>query len=260
VNDTTVIRGGVGLFWGPTRVGSFGQEGYSASNSMIDSLDGGLTPYSQGTIGGVPQPGSLSDPFPGAAVGFQDWNTPVGNANGRRQRVGEGISMNHIDFQSPYVYQYSAEFQKELPGNMALAIGYLGSRTERIRIGGTGSGLYVNQLDPSFLTLGSDLDEYVDNPFYGDPAYGNLSLSEQLVRRQLLRPYPHFSGVTLYSTMRGYSRYNSLRVQFRKRFRGMWGARVNYTYARMYDNLWQGHYMMQDEPGTPINTYDLDAY
>jgi hypothetical protein len=151
--------------------------------------------------------------------------------------------------------------QKELPADTALAIGYVGSASENLRIGGTSSSFYGNQVNPTYGTsLGSGLDEFVPNPFYGISEFGNLSLTETLRANQLYRPYPQYQGVTLYQTTEGYSRYHSLQLQFRRRFRGMWGARINYTYAWQKDNIWEGHYMIEDEPTTPIDSYNLDKY
>ena len=63
------------------------------------------------------------------------------------------------------MHQYSLDWQRELPGQMALAVGYMGSRSERLGLGGTSdSTLNINQLDPDYLSLGTALQQTVREP------------------------------------------------------------------------------------------------
>ena len=86
-----------------------------------------------------------------------------------------------IDFADPnakpgYVQQYSLDYQRELPGGNVLAVGYMGSHSERLSMGGTSDAtVNINQLDPSYLALGTGLQQLVPNPFFGNAAFGNLS-------------------------------------------------------------------------------------
>ena len=104
------------------------------------------------------------------------------------------------------------------------------ARARSFRIGGTlNSTTNINQLDPAFLGLGSALDDPVANPFFGNAAFGNFAGQATLPRGQLLRPYPQFGDVFARHVTSGRSRYDALRLELEKRFRGNWGARVNYT-------------------------------
>ena len=52
---------------------------------------------------------------------------------------------------------------------MAIAVGYMGSRSERLPIGGTvDATININQLDPQYLALGTALQQTVPNPFFGN--------------------------------------------------------------------------------------------
>jgi hypothetical protein len=45
----------------------------------------------------------------------------------------------------------------------------------------------------------------------------------------------------------GRSTYNAIRVELEKRFRGNWGARVNYTYSAQKDNVYESNTLLSDE-------------
>ena len=48
--------------------------------------------------------------------------------------------------------------QQELPGHMALTVSYIGARGDHLPLGGTAdTALNVNQLDPKYMALGSQL-------------------------------------------------------------------------------------------------------
>ncbi|MEO7652633.1 MAG: hypothetical protein ABIZ80_19410, partial [Bryobacteraceae bacterium] len=52
----------------------------------------------------------------------------------------------------------------------------------------------INALDPKYLSLGNGLNDLVTNPFAGLIPVGTLS-QPRVTRRQLLLPYPQFTGV-----------------------------------------------------------------
>ena len=55
-------------------------------------------------------------------------------------------------------------------------------------------GMELNQLDPKYLALGSQLNQSVPNPFFGVVNNG-VHLSRTIARGQLLRPYPQFTEI-----------------------------------------------------------------
>ena len=178
MTEKTVIRGGYGLYWVPpiTDIAEamIGARGYSASTTFLSSTDGGLTPV-----------GTLSNPFPNGIT------EPQGNSLGLATGAGSVIDFVDQDSKPGYVQQYSLDFQRELAGQMAIAVGYMGSRSERLPIGGTvDATININQLAPEYQALGTALQQTVPNPFFGNPAFGNLSRSATIARGQLLRPFP----------------------------------------------------------------------
>jgi hypothetical protein len=247
LNDKTVLRGGYGLFWAPVPVGgtgetSLGTRGFTANTNVVSTNDGGLTPSSA----------RLVNPYPNGIA------QPTGSSLGALTGVGTTIRFNDQSSGSPYMQQWSIDVQRELGAGMAFKIGYLGSKGADLRHGGTADAeVNINQLDPSFLSLGSALNQAVPNPFFGNPAFGSLSTSATIPRGQLLRPYPQFRDVWARKLTDGESRYHALRVEFEKKFR-QWGARVNYTYSSYKANVLESNTRVSDEEFQAFNSYDLE--
>ncbi|HXV62586.1 MAG TPA: hypothetical protein VEK15_17940, partial [Vicinamibacteria bacterium] len=242
LDDKTVLRGGLGLFWAPYQPTAEGARGFETSNTYFASNDGGLTPA-----------GTITDPFPNGI------ERPLGSNLGLLTGAGGDIEFADQFRQSPYVQQYSIEVQRELPGGVAGSVGYVGSRSERLGIGGTSPGqVNINQLDPSFASLGPALQEQVPNPFFGNPIFGNLSENPTVARGQLLRPYPQFLDLYAQQMSEGKRRYHSLVLSGEKRFRGSWSFRVNYVFSRNDDNVFGEGSSFSRRTDSALNSYDLE--
>ena len=247
LNTKTVVRGGWGLFWAPTQYpgtneAALGSRGYSASTTFLSSNDGGLTPA-----------GSLSNPFPNGIT------PPQGNSLGLFTGAGGVIDFADQNAKPGYVQQYSLDFQRELPGGNVINFGYVGSRSERLSIGGTNDAtVNINQLDPTYLALGSALQQLVPNPFFGNAAFGNLSRSSTIARGQLLRPYPQFDNVLAHRVNLASARYNAFVVKWDKRLQRGWGMNANYTFSRLMDNQFGEANFYASRVGLAENNYDLD--
>lgn len=247
LDERTVLRGGFGLFWVPYQPTSTTARtrGYSALSPYRASTDGGLTPA-----------GTLTDPFP------QGVEEPAGASLGLLTGAGTNVEFPDQFRKSAYVQQYSIEVQRELSGSLVLSAGYLGSRSERLGLGG-GQGqapatVNINQVDPRFLEMGSGLLAPVPNPFYGDPTFGTLSQSPTTTRSQLLRPYPQFLSTLASQMSEGRRRYDAMTFEAERRFRRGWGARVNYTFSRTRDNVAGETNAFSNRPQGFLNSYDLD--
>src|SRR5207249_10619542 len=134
-------------------------------------------------------PTSISNPFPS---GIQP---PSGSSLGALTNLDSNISYVDQNRRAPRVQQYSVDVQRELPGNMAITISYVGARSDRLGLGGTNdTAVNVNQVDPKYLSLGSALAQSVPNPFFGRPELAGTGLGSgaTVPRAQLLRPYPQF--------------------------------------------------------------------
>jgi hypothetical protein len=253
LDETTVVRGGYGLFWAPSQIaqafdqGALGTRGFTAATTYLASLDGGFTPCPDC---------SLTNPFP------QGIERPQGNALGLVTGVGGDIDFIDQSAGSGYVHQYSVDLKRELPGNVAVSVGYLGSRSERVAVGGTNdTRVNINQLDSQYLALGSALQTPVPNPFFGMAAFGALALSPTITRGELLRPYPQFKNVYAHRVSTARARYNAVALALERRQHDGWGGRLNYTFSVRKDNQFgEGNaftFNTQAIPGA-IDNYDFE--
>jgi trimeric autotransporter adhesin len=251
VNPTTVVRGGYGLFWAPLQghfpgESAYGTRGFTAVTDYVASFDNGLTPC----------PGcGIANPFPNGL------EQPIGNGQGRLTGVGGSVNVIDQNAKSPYVQQYSVDLQHELPRNIAVSVGYIGSRSNNLTWSGTNNAfLNINQLPTQFQSLGAALNDAVPNPFLGTPlARGALS-GATVTRGQLLRPYPQFTDVQLRRSAGARAQYNSAVLKFERRISGGWGARINYTFSSTKDNQVQETSFFGRTGGRQyLDVYNLDA-
>ncbi|HYN07675.1 MAG TPA: TonB-dependent receptor [Vicinamibacterales bacterium] len=224
VSGRTVLRAGYGIFWAPWQSGVQSAAGYSQATSLQQDV---LRPIT-----------SIDNPFPNGL-------TPIsGNASGMLTGVSTDITFIDPDRDAPRVHQYSVDLQRELRSGLSVGVTYIGSTGQHLTWGGTGTGaVNINQVDPTFLPLGSALTQLVPNPFFGVPGAGAFATRATIQRNQLLRPYPQFLNVNMiYSTL-ARSQYHAGVVSVTKRATGWWGGRISYTYSRLYDNQFgQGNF------------------
>ena len=117
----------------------------------------------------------------------------------------------------------------------------------------------INQLDPSYLSLGTGLQQLVPNPFFGNAAFGNLSRSSTIARGQLLRPFPQFTDVFAHRVNQARSRYDALAVKWDRRMKKSWAASANYTYSRLMDNQFGESNTFSNRLGTALDNTNLDG-
>ena len=144
---------------------------------------------------------------------------------GRSKYPGAGTGDAHALF-------HAMELQRaaQLPSAVLLEVAYVGTRGLQLSRNDEG-GLSLNQLDPKYMALGSQLNQTVDNPFYGIVNSGVLA-TPRISRAQLLRPYPQFTDVIpLYSTGAS-ANYHSLQVSFSRRFSHGFQFEGSYTWAK----------------------------
>jgi trimeric autotransporter adhesin len=250
LNSKTVVRGGYGLFWAPSQIAqafsqaALGTRGFTASTTYVASDDGGLTPCPSC---------SLTNPFP---AGLE---TPQGAALGLQTGVGGDIDFVDQSGGSAYVHQYSVDVKRELPGRMAASVGYLGSRSEGLTVGGTVDGtVNINQVDSQYLTLGGALQDQVPNPFFGIPDFGSLATTRTIERRQVLRPFPQFRNVLAHRVSTARAQYDALAVSLERRQHEGWGAYVNYTFSVRKDNQFGEGNAFVINPGGAVDSFDLE--
>lgn len=233
LNDKTVLRGGVGVFYGFNVATNFQYVGtpWYKNVRVYFSKDGDITRYA-----------SLSNPFPTGFVG------PPGPKYGKLAQWGFDNGYNLNDgLRNAEIYQWNVGIQRELPGNMVVEVNYSANRSTHLPFNGydgTRNRNFISRADREKYGSGG-LAELVDNPFYPFFQGPNAIFNEpdsiyndpQIPRINLLRPYPQFDGsFGGYPKFIANSRYNSLQIRFEKRYSYGLAFTGNYTYAHMTDD------------------------
>ncbi len=260
LDDSTVFRGGYGLFYAPWQYTqqSHGTIGFTRTTAMAQSAAESAIPIAR-----------LDDPFPSGLI------SPSGNSLGVLTGVGGNIDFIDQDKGSPKVHQYAIDVQRQLRGDMAVSLGYIGSTGRDLGYGGfTNTGIEINQIDPATLPRdaagrwdAAALRRSVPNPFFGVPGAGELGTQATILAGQLLRPFPQFNNVTKFQQTEGGRRqYHAMVLKLEKRTARGWGGNFNYTWSRTMDNQWgqtstygSGLPGAGGTGGSPQNYYDLDA-
>ncbi|HTM47356.1 MAG TPA: TonB-dependent receptor [Bryobacteraceae bacterium] len=221
VARNTVIRGGGGIFYAPSlraAGGTVGNFGYRADTQFIGSQDG-VTPLNY-----------LRNPFP-------DGFTPVvGNSLGLLTAVGSSVSASlKGDYVVPYSENWSFNIQHQLPGNLLVEAGYVGSHGLHLTQTGEGTA-NLNQLSAEQLKAGTQLQSQVRNPFFGIITSGPLATAT-IPQSFLLRAFPQFTTINPLYWTGASSIYHSLQVKIEKRFNSGLNLLVSYTDAKLIDDF-----------------------
>jgi hypothetical protein len=237
VNDKTVIRTGYGIVFahqggtGNNGTGvSPGQLGINAAASFSSTVtgqpaffwDSGVPPYQR-------------PPFinPGYGAGFT--TTSPGSAS----------SLNYVDYRiagkPPYFENWNFGVQREITGNMTIGVTYAGSGAHYV-LGNSAVGIWTDSMPVQYLALGSLLGAQATAANLAAaqaiiPGVGLPFANYQGTISQALKPYPQYSGITYLWGNRGTSTYNSLQVNFNRRFSKGLAFNVNYVFSKELDNL-----------------------
>ncbi len=211
----TVIRGGYSITYLPTSGIYVGLDraGFSLNTPFVSSIDGGFTPNE-----------TLANPFPNGKL------APIGSSQGALSLLGQGIAGNLRNISRGYAQQWGLSLQHEFSGRWLVEAGYMGNRG--VRLPGSRAFDYLPQ---QFRALGTQLQQLVDNPFFGTVA-PNLALGQrQVTRATLLDTYPQFAGASGYATLAD-SIYHAATLRVEKRFSQGLSLLLAYTFSKLIDN------------------------
>lgn len=215
INAKTVVRSGFGIFHHPLVPNTDGSQGFSRTTSALTTQPDGVTPTY-----------ALTNPFPQGIL------QPEGNAQGLMTSAGLGISGPIRQQRLPYQSQWSFDVQRQLPWSLVLDIGYAGTAAVALP-----SGVQYNQIPDELLSLGTALNQTVSNPFFSYITDPSSTLSRSTVQRgQLLRPYPHFTGMTGNQVPSGHSTYHGMQVRVERRYSSGLAVLFAYTKSKTIDN------------------------
>lgn len=214
--NKTVVRGGYGIFYLPNDVAFSTAPNNAPVNSLatqwVATIDGSVTPVDR-----------LSNPFPNGVL------TPPGNRPTFQQiLLGQGLGNSPIA-DEPYGYnqQWNLNIQHELKDGTLVEVAYAGSKGTHLP-----ANQQIDQLPDEFLALGSQLQQQVTNPFFGQITSGPLA-ARTVARGQLLRPFPQYNGVSIGGISNRNSSYHALQAKVEKRFRAGGSILGSYSWSKL---------------------------
>jgi hypothetical protein len=217
----TVIRASYGIFYGlnsaDATLSTAFADGFSATTSIISSLNS-IAPIQ-----------TLSNPYPNGV------NAPRSRAQlGPDLNLGQATNSALLSLAVPQYQQWNFTIQKSVAGNLLLEAAYVGNKGSHASI----ANINIDSLTAAqMLALGAGAQTLVANPFYGiitDPT-SSLSLAT-VARKQLLLPYPQYTGVSSEAPSLGSSTYHSLQAKAEKRFSKGFTFLASYTWSKNLTN------------------------
>jgi hypothetical protein len=203
VHGSTVIRGGWGLYTVPFIIAGTRQDGFSQATNIVPTLNSGLTFVA-----------NLANPFPN---GVED---PPGSRLGLATFLGRGVGFVPLDARNPNSQRWEIGAQQEFRGRWLVEGAYVGNRGYDL----TAATSVLNAVPRQYLSTSPERDQaaidflgaIVPNPFRNlVPGTGLNGATTS--RSQLLRPFPHFTGIGS-QRYDGSSQYHSAQFKVEKRF------------------------------------------
>ncbi|MFB3920150.1 MAG: TonB-dependent receptor domain-containing protein [Terriglobia bacterium] len=145
--------------------------------------------------------------------------------------LGQGVFTVDRSLGSGYGQQWNFTIQRELSNNLALQIGYTGSKITHVGIPDTN----INQLAGQQLAIGLPLLQKIPNPYFGEIPRSSSLGDPTIARAQLLKPFPRFTTVSFFRNNVGNTNYHALQARLEKRFSSGISFLASYTWSKLID-------------------------
>jgi len=212
LNNRTVWRAGYGVFYNPRSTG-VNMRGFDVTTPMLVCIDG-LTPARD-----------ISNPFPERLL------AAPGAGRSPAALVGQDANFTNPQITTPKISNWSTGFQTQLSSTLVIDASYVGTRTNRLN-----PGWAFNTYDAKYLSLGSELNRAVPNPFYGlIPATAGALGQRTVQLGQLLRPFPSYANVNGSIPGTGSMIYHAAQLSIEKRFSSGFSFLGSYTFSKLMD-------------------------
>jgi len=256
LDNKTVIRGGIGLYYAPVLYGTNG---------------GG--DINTGTIG-YNTTGQLFRPEGRNAVNFLSSFPSIPATDPNSQFVGNlGVPILAFGqfgngFRTGRTLQYTVDIQRELPFNLVVSAGYIGHRADRLRSNfGRPNALSLDALKLGNEILRTDINAVTTQQrAYASSVGVNIPTSANAVYpgfggnvAQALRPFPQYGRVTDILESEGESEYNALQLKIDRRFSQGFQFGANYTFSKLVQNASEDILGGSPLDGVLQNPYDLEG-
>ncbi len=238
IDDKTVIRGGFGIFTAPFQIGAIFQPGFSTPTNATASTNG-LAFLS--TLQN-PFPNGIA-PSPGSALGLM---TFAGTELTATNATGPTTFLLPYNRKNASYSRFIIGVQRELPGKIGFEATYINSKGSDLGVSRELNAVptqYLNNfagvtngntIIDSIATVNNFMTPTVSNPFRGLIPLSSAWNGNTIARRRLLVPFPQFGNVTV-QEYNGTSDYQSLQLQFVKRFTKGLSLNGSYSFSREHD-------------------------
>jgi hypothetical protein len=224
------VRGGYGVFYNPRIPNGWSgvpwgnKAGFTATN-QVNQVTPNMPSFTwDDGYNGVVKSATLNPSLAHDLWGPVSWDPDGG-------RVG-------------YTQQWNLNIQRELPANMVLDIGYVGTKSTGLL---SNEMRKMNQIPYKALALGDTLGNWINSDASIPAAakalgarypYGNSG--EYIPMYQTLMPYPtviYWSDLYSWNSPLGFANYQALQIQVNKRLSGGLQFQSNYTFSKNLGNL-----------------------
>ncbi len=227
-NDKTVIRGSFGQMYLPT---TGNPNSYATANANVALSDQALAGWHASTDGGRTYISNWENPFPLASM-YNTYKKDVRTAN-LQSSLDPGANVVSAELKMPREYNWSFDVQRQLPGNMTVNLGYVGSRGHDLLATNTIS-TYPKELLVPQLAAPSQI--YMPAPTAGQTLETTITGTTQQMGL-LQYDYPFYGRVQVSGLPLGRSKYNAVTARVEKRFSHGLSLLTNYTYGKLMDDV-----------------------
>jgi hypothetical protein len=268
----TVLRGGVGIFYGMNVATNFQYAGpaFAKTASMFFTKDNFAT--QDACLGPSPIQPTCTSPFPGGLA------PPQRTTYGQLAQWGFGNSsdLDTGTARNAEIYQWNLGIQHMFPGQIVVGVDYSANRSTHLPWAGAGGISTRNRNflpsslrnalvatlnpthDPTSTAVSDYLNTEVPNPFQcffttgatltgswcpASPIFNAADVTDSryvddtIPQQLLLEPYPQFDGgFEGLPTLNANSWYNSLQIRFQKRASHYISFEGNYTFSKATDD------------------------